>query len=80
MAQRYDAGVAQDEVQRNGEQRDDGDLVDDERMAGQCQRRGKGQQPQHGLPPRKRRACSNDAAAAEDEGAGFIVPNPRKGA
>ena len=33
-----------------------------------------------GSHQRKRRACSNDAAAAEDEGAGFIVPNPRKGA
>ncbi|MCY1543237.1 hypothetical protein D9M68_790450 [compost metagenome] len=50
MAQGDDAGVAQDQVQRDRKQRDDGDLVDDQRVLLEQPGRGQRGQPEHGLP------------------------------
>ena len=49
VAQRDNAGVTQDDVQRNSEQRHDGDFIDDQGMAGGEHRRRKCQQPKYQL-------------------------------
>jgi hypothetical protein len=58
MPQRDDAGVAQDQVQRQRKQRQDGDLVDQRRMRGKHKGRGPQQHPGAQLPsaPAHRRA------------------------
>ncbi len=50
MPERHNAGVTQNQIQRQGEQGDDGNLVDDQRVVGQQQGRGQRQQPQRVLP------------------------------
>ena len=50
MAQGHDAGVAQHQVKRHRKQGDDGHLIDDQGMTGQCKRQDKRHQPDQGLP------------------------------
>jgi hypothetical protein len=64
MAQRDDAGVAQDQVQREREQGEDRDLVQDQVLARRHQQGTEGHQPEHDLGQRQRARRSRPCAAA----------------
>jgi hypothetical protein len=51
MAQRDDAGEAEDQVERHREQRQDGDLVEQQRMVAGEEQRGEGHDAERYLPP-----------------------------
>jgi hypothetical protein len=50
MAERDDAGIAEDEVQRDGQQREDGDLGQDQHVRRQDEDRPDRDQPEPDLP------------------------------
>jgi hypothetical protein len=49
VAEGHDAGVAEDQVERHREQRDDGDLVEDEMASGEEEQRPGGGSPEQHL-------------------------------
>ena len=49
MAERHDARIAEDEVERDREQADDRDLVEDEVALGQDEQGGGGHEPEQDL-------------------------------
>ena len=51
MAQRHDAAVAQNQIERHGEQGNDGDFADEQRMSGHQPRQRQQQRPQGRFPP-----------------------------
>ncbi|MNT94535.1 hypothetical protein D3C72_2362470 [compost metagenome] len=50
MAERDDAGIAEDQVERDGEQRQDGDLGEDQHLRRQDEDQRYREQPQADLP------------------------------
>ena len=75
VAERDDAGVAEDQVERHGEQGDDGDLVEQQRVPRQQQPRERQRRQQRELPPApaRRRAARRRPATA---GVGVLIGRP----
>ena len=82
VTERHDAGVAEDEIERQREQRHDRDLVADQRLAGQREERGQREQPErdlaatHAMRARERRrdARRGVGSVVHDRGPGISAP------